>query len=159
MSNVIYTRERRQLSDGVYDCQVARDLYIYQASTTTVTAGSTKSAVFTIDADADFYTTKLTYEADIAGAAVTETTYPIPNVRLQIQDTGSGRNLFANATHLGSIGGNARLPYVLDMNRRFAAKSTVNVTFTSFEASVTYANLRLYFHGYKEWLLKKVRVG
>ena len=156
MSNVTYITEDRTLSDGrLYRVTVFRDWYIYQSSITTLTAGSTQTASFTIDADADFYTTKLTYEADIAGAAVTNNTYPVPNVRVQIQDNGSGRNLFANATHVASIAGDGQLPYILDSSRRFSAKSTINVSWTSFEAAVDYANIRLYFHGYKEALINK----
>ena len=85
-----------------------RDFYIYEAETIAIVVGTLTNDVINIEADSDFILQKLTFQADLAGVAQAEATRVIPNVLVQLTDTGSGRQLshdfrFVNIEHAASI--------------------------------------------------------
>jgi len=125
-----------------------RDFYIYEAESLALVAGGTSNDVINIEADSDFILQKMTYEADIAAAAYTFTTNPIPLVTIQITDTGSGRQLMQEPIPINSFMGDGKLPFYLPNPRKFLRNSTIQIAFVNFDAAVTY-NLRLAFIGYK----------
>lgn len=128
-----------------------RDFYVYEAQTTAGTplaAGATQNDVINIEADSDFILQKLAYQCDIAAAAFTDSTRPIPNVTVQLVDTGSGRQLMQNPIPIPSIFGTGELPQVLTNPRKFLRNSTIQVAFTNFDAAAAYT-IRLAFIGYK----------
>ena len=128
-----------------------RDFYVYEAQTTAGTPipfGGTDEDVINIEADSVFILEKLSFQADIAGAAFTDSTRVIPNVSVQLTDTGSGRQLMQNPIPIPSIFGWGELPFVLDHPRKFERNSTIQVAFANFDAAVAY-NVRLAFIGYK----------
>lgn len=127
------------------------DFFTYTLLATALAPAGNATATVNIQSDADFVCEQFCVMADIAGAAQTIATQPIPLVRALLNDTGSGRNLSDVLVDLSAIGGNGRLPYILPVARRFAARSTIQCTFTSYAAAETYANLRLYLIGYKAW--------
>lgn len=128
-----------------------RDFYVYEARTTLGTpipvAGS-QNDVINIEADSDFILQKLSYQADIAAAAFTDSTRPIPNVTVQLIDTGSGRQLMQNPIPIPSFFGTGQLPFILSNPRLFMRNSTIQVAFTNFDAAIAY-NIQLAFIGYK----------
>lgn len=132
--------------------EVRRDFYIYgsQAGTTAVplAAGASASDIINIEADSDFILQKLTYQADIVGAAFTDSARPIPNVNVQLIDSGSGRQLMQNPTPIPSMFGTGELPFILSNPRLFAKNSTIQVAYTNFDAAAGYT-IRLSFIGYK----------
>ena len=128
-----------------------RQYYIYEAQALALAAGGTATDNIQIDSDADFIWTKATYEADIAAAAFTDSTRPIPNVNLQLNDTGSGRNFFNDVIPVPSMFGTGEIPFILPVQQRLRRNSTLQVNFTNFDAAVTY-NLRLAFIGYKDFV-------
>ena len=102
-----------------------------------------------IDSGVDFYWFASTYQADIAGAAQTESTAVVPLVNVLINDTGSRKNLQNIAFPISSIAGPGERPYRLIRPRLFRASSTINFTWTSIVAAgTTYANLYFVMHGY-----------
>lgn len=125
-----------------------RDFYIYEAESLAIIAGGTSNDVINIEADSDFILQKMTYEADIAAAAYTFTTNPIPLITIQITDTGSGRQLMQNPIPVNSFMGDGKLPFYLPNPRKFLRNSTIQIAFVNFDAAVTY-NIRLAFIGYK----------
>ena len=125
-----------------------RDFYVYEALTTAIAVGASTNDVIAIEADSDFICQKLTYEADLAGVAQLSGTRIIPNVSVQITDTGSGRQLMQNPIPIPSIFGSGELPFILPNPRLFMRNSTLQVAFTSFEAAAT-PTIRLSFVGYK----------
>jgi hypothetical protein len=125
-----------------------RDFYIYEAEALALAAGGTANDVINIEADSRFILQKLSYQADIAAAAYTDSTRPWPNVSIQLVDTGSGRQLMQNPIPLTSFMGTGELPFYLPNPRAFDRNSTIQVAFTNFDAAVTY-NIRLAFIGYK----------
>ena len=125
-----------------------RDFFIYEAQTTAIGTGATTADTIQIQADADFIWQKASYEADIAGAAQTANTRVIPNVLIQITDTGSNRQLFFNPVPIPNVFGIGILPFILPNPRLFIKTSTIQIDFTSFEAVDT-PTIRLSFIGYK----------
>lgn len=125
-----------------------RDFYVYEAESLALVSGGTSNDVINIEADSDFILQKMTYEADIAAAAYTFTTNPIPLVTIQITDTGSGRQLMQNPIPINSFMGDGKLPFYLPNPRKFLRNSTIQIAFVNFDAAVTY-NIRLAFIGYK----------
>lgn len=125
-----------------------RDFYTYEAESLGLVAGGSSNDVINIEADSDFIMQKLSFQADIAGAAQTDGTRVIPNVVVQLVDTGSGRQLMQNPIPIPNIFGWGELPFVLDNPRKFLRNSTIQIAFTSFDAAVDY-NIRLAFIGYK----------
>lgn len=125
-----------------------RDFYIYEAESLGLVSLASSNDVINIEADSDFFLQKFAYEADIAAAAFTFTTRPIPLISIQLIDSGSGRQLMQNPIPVSSFMGDGQLPFILPNPRLFLRNSTIQVAFTNFDAAVTY-NIRLAFIGYK----------
>ena len=125
-----------------------RDFYVYEAEVLVLAVGAAANDVINIEADSDFILQKLTYQADLAGVAQTDAGRIVPNVTVQLIDTGSGRQLMQNPIPISSIFGTGRVPFILPNPRLFMRNSTLQVAFTSFEAAVT-PTIRLAFIGYK----------
>ena len=125
-----------------------RDFYTYEAEALALAAGASLNDVINIEADSNFILQKLSYIADIAAAAFTDSTRPIPLVNVQLIDTGSGRQLMQNPIPIPSMFGTGQLPFILPNPRLFMRNSTIQIAFTNFDAAVTY-NIRLAFIGYK----------
>jgi hypothetical protein len=136
---------RREWEDPV---DRRRDFYIYEARAAAIATGASVNDVINIEADSDFILQKLTYSADIAGVAQLESTRIVPNVSVQIVDTGSGRQLMQNPIPIAAFFGSGELPFILPNPRLFMRNSTIQIAFTSFEVAIT-PNIDLAFIGYK----------
>lgn len=130
---------------------VPSEWFVYAAAVTALAPGGTATDVVQFEAGSEFSLERLVMAADIAGAAQTFNTQVIPNVLVQINDQGNGKNLFAEPIPISTICGTGTLPAILPFKRRFAPNAAVSFTFTSFEAAVTYANLRIIMSGYKSY--------
>lgn len=128
--------------------QIAEDFFVYQADFSALAPNTPQTATINIQADSHFKWVMATYDADIAAAAFTEANAPVPNVTVQITDTGSGRNLFSSAVPVPSIFGRGQLPFVLPLPRIFAARSSISITAANYDAAETY-NLKLSLVGMK----------
>lgn len=114
--------------------------------------GISTSVAITFDQDATFHWHKTTYMVDLAGAAITDSTRPIPLISANMLDTGSGRNLFFSAAPVDSFAGyKASEAYVNTLARKFSPSATLRLTFTNYSAATTYTNFYMTFHGYKEF--------
>ena len=105
-----------------------------------------------IQADADFVIEKLTYAADIAGAAQNIGNLTSPNVLVLLTSTGSGIQLMNIAAPLSSLFGTGTLPFILPYPRVLPANSQLQITLTSFEAAVS-PFITLNFVGRKLYLI------
>ena len=128
--------------------ETRRDFYVYDAEALALAPAGVANDIINIESDSDFILQKMTYEADIAAAAFTFTTRPIPLVTIQLIDSGSGRQMMQNAIPISSFMGNGELPFILPNPRKFLSNTTIQIAFTNFDAAVTY-NIRLAFIGYK----------
>ncbi len=127
-----------------------RSFYVYEVQTLALATGGNATDQIQIESDADFWWIKSAFWADIAGAAQTDSSRVIPNVDVQIVDTGSGRQLLNGNIPIPSIFGTGQLPFILPLPQVFKANSVVRIDFTSREAVIT-PNLRLAFIGYKDF--------
>ena len=128
--------------------KVIKDFYVYRTTYDSLTAGTSQSDNFTVEADSDFMLHKLAYFADIALAAQEEASRVIPLATALITDTGSGRQLSSGAIPLGSYFGSGRLPFILPAPKMFMARSVVQVQVENFSTGTDY-NIKLAFIGYK----------
>lgn len=111
---------------------------------------ATGSTQFQIEAASNFVWVKAAFIADIAGAAQTDATRIVPNVDVQLQTTGSDKNLFQNFVPIPSVFGDGRLPFVLPFPMVLTANSILRADFQSREAANT-LNIRLAFIGWKDY--------
>lgn len=101
-----------------------------------------------VQADSAFKLSKLTFQADIALATLTDATNVVPLCTIQIIDSGSGRNLFGGPVSLPTIFGRGSLPFILPVPYIFMPRSNINLTVANLTAATTY-NLRLSLVGSK----------
>lgn len=132
---------------------VVKDHFVYRAAVDTLAPGASKTSIIQIEADSNFIAVKCSYFADIAGGTQTEDTRVVPLVRIQIQDSGSGRNLQNAAIPIDTIAGRGELPFVLPIPRQFKANANIKVTFDNYSAATTYANVEFVISGYKTFYL------
>lgn len=129
-----------------------KEFYAYEVDFSSIASGASSTSNINIQADSDFVLQKLTYHADIAAAAVTDSSRVIPNATVLLTDTGSGRQLMESAVPIPSLFGVGELPFILPTPRLFAARATLTVVVANFDAAVTYA-IKLSFIGYKLYQL------
>jgi hypothetical protein len=134
--------------------QFIEDWWIETVNIAALAQNGVANSSIQVQADSAFKLMKLGLVTDIAGAAITESTLPIPLVTLQITDTGSGRNLFSNPVALGALFGHGRLPHILPVPRLFLPRSNIQLQFTNYSggAGTTY-NLRMALEGTKVFKL------
>jgi hypothetical protein len=137
-----------------------RDFYSYTQRTPAagIAAGATVALVYQVEADSYFYFNALTYTADIALAAVTESSWVLPLVTITILDTGSGRQLMANPTPIPSIMGSGERPFRLPKPRRVAPTAQLQVTLVNYSAATTY-NISVTLSGFKVYSPQAIAVN
>lgn len=145
-------------SNDPYVVAGPRDFYSYTQRITGLAAAATTSATYQIEADSYFYMNAISYQADLAAAALTESTNVIPLITIVIFDSGSGRQLMANPVPLNALGGYWGLPFRLPKPRRFAPTSQITVTFVNYSAATAY-NLSLCFSGFKVYAQQAITVN
>jgi hypothetical protein len=126
------------------------DFFWYAARVTglnTVTPNGT--SIINIDADSDFLCVAFSYQADIAGALVTDSTNVIPLVNVQINDTGSGKSLSNIPVPLPSIAGSGQLPYRFNRPRVFQSNATVQLNWQAYQVAGTTYSITFVMHGIK----------
>ena len=108
------------------------------------------SFIINLDADSNYYCCALTYQADIAGAALTESTNLLPLVTLLLTDSGSGKALMNTPLLLPAFMGDGKRPYRFVRPRVFMANASIQFSFNAgFLAAGTAYNIQVILHGYK----------
>lgn len=128
--------------------QYVEDFFTYQLDFPNLTFGTTQTQNIQIQADSDFKLVKLTYFADVAGAAQTDSSRVVPLVAVQITDSGSGRQLLSAPSAVPALFGTGEIPFILPVARIFKARASVAVQVSNFSAGTDYS-LRLSFVGTK----------
>jgi hypothetical protein len=121
---------RRELS-------VLEEPFTYIATFTALAVAGNQTVQVPIQADADFKILASAYQANLAGAAITASTYPWPNVTVLLTDTGSGRQMMNGAVPLTSLFGNGQEPFIWPAPKIMSARSNLQVQIFSQEAAVT----------------------
>lgn len=124
------------------------EFFTYATTRFSIAPAATPSQNITIQNDADFLVDKITYAADNAGAAQTDSTRIVPNISVQLITSGSGKAWSNTPVMLPGMIGYASLPFILTKPYLLYANTTLTINFQSFEAANTY-NLQLLLHGRK----------
>lgn len=114
-----------------------------------VASGTSATGQITIQADAAFMWQNLMciVSDDVAGTLITS-----PNATFQIQDQGSGANIFNEELPLAALSGNGQLPFILPSFRVIVASSTIVINVTNV-ASTNANTFRFVFAGQKLYQL------
>lgn len=125
---------------------VSKEFNCYQVDFASLTAGDSGSTSVNIQAEADFLLEKLTYFADIAAGAQTDSARIVPLVTVLITDSGTKRQIMSSAVPVPALFGTGEIPFILPQPKKFAARSSILIQVSNFSAATTY-NLRLSFIG------------
>lgn len=132
---------------------------ITQGSTNTFAAPTAAGAIvvtgnFLVDASSPWLWVSQSYQADVAGAAVTVSTRPSPNCVVLITEAASNRQWMNGPVPVPSIFGVSGLPYMLPQPRLLPGNSNVQLQMTNYDAA-SVPNIRLTFHGYRFYQTRK----
>lgn len=125
----------------------ARDFFVYGLNLTAV-ANSPATGAIQIQADSFFELQKLSFFADVGGAAQTQSSRVLPLCTLQITDTGTGRQVFNTPIAIPAIMGDGQIPFILPTVKSFAPNSSVQISLANYSAADDY-NIRLALIGTK----------
>lgn len=127
------------------------DYFWYQTRVTGLSSVAlAATGIINLDADSNFYCCALTYVADIAGAAYTESTWLLPLLTILITDSGSGKALSNGPLLIPGMMGDGKRPYRFVRPRVFMANASIQLSFNAgFMAAGTTYNIQTILHGYK----------
>lgn len=126
-----------------------RDFFIYTLAFLALAPNTSTETAFQIQADSDFELEKLSFWCDDAtGQSQMQSTRLLPDVTIQITDTGTGRQMFNAPVAVPSIFGSGEFPFIMQTTKIFSANASVAVAVSNFNPNDTY-NLRLNFIGSK----------
>lgn len=132
--------------------ETGTDLFFYGGRVTGLSSAAPNgSIIINLDADSNFLCVAMSYQADIAVAALTESTNLIPLVNVQITDTGSGRAMMNTPVPITTIMGDGKRPYRLPRPRLFFSNSTISFAFTAYVVAGTTYNISVAMHGFKQY--------
>lgn len=151
LANQINPREIFSDKDGRYRCE----FFVYNADfALTATAGFTIPVTVQTQVDADFVWQMGTYNLFTAAAAdetVTAANVEIPDARVQILDSATGKNLFFAPMEIQALFSNtAQFPTMLPVAREFKGGSSLTLTVTSVKTWAAAYNLQLALIGHKK---------
>lgn len=110
-----------------------QEFFVYTASFGSIAANGNGTVQINIESDSQFVVQKLAYfVTDAAGTTQTNDSRILPNLTIQITDTGSGRNLQNEALPVTSICGEGDLPHILSTPKTFKANSIITTVLTNF---------------------------
>jgi hypothetical protein len=141
------------LLEDLYRQQRAREVefdpFNYSVQFTDLEAGGTVPGSTSIQADSAFVLRYLQLVAFTNCA----TFLAAPNLRMSLFDTGSGRNLQDQATHVLAITGGrgddyANQPFIFAEPKLFSASATIQTTLTNL-SNATIGQIDVVFHGFK----------
>lgn len=145
-------------SNDPYIVPGPRDFYSYtQRAVIAGVVGTTVPLVYQIEADSYFYWNAISFQADTALAALTDSTNIVPLVTVVFLDSGSGRQLMANPVPLNCIAGYNGGPFRFPKPRRFAPTSQITATLVNY-AAVAY-NISLCLSGFKVYANQAIAVN
>lgn len=138
---------------GQSNVKANKDFFVNAFTVSGLASGASATRTIQIEADSDFLALKMTYFANIAAAVQTDSSRVIPLVRVQVQDTGSGRNLFNQAVPMSTIMGQGDLPFIIPMKegRLFKSNSGITFTLTNFAVAGTTYEIDIVLSGIKTW--------
>lgn len=134
--------------------RVSPESWLLEEYTQTFRAASTAPAatstvISNIDQSAYFVWCKTTYFATIANGSTLDGTRIIPNMTVQLTDSGAQKQLYDVPQPVSNIAGYGGIPQILEQPYLFKPNSNVSGAFTNFDAAVTYVNFYFTMIGYR----------
>ncbi len=124
----------------------AKRAFFYTAEVIPLAVNAVATPTIPIEADSAFQFTSIT--GTVRDPAAPQTAFPFPAITIQINDSGSGRNLLRRPTDWHNIVGTAQLPG--DFEYPYFAKAAGEFTVTLQNLSGLQAyDVRLTFRGFK----------
>lgn len=127
----------------------AREYFVYRTNftgTNQLAAGGAGTVTFSVQSDSDFLLTEINFRTNADGTP--ETAIDRPGITMQLNDTGSGRNLFQGAVPIDTVAGYGQrtyhLPWFFFINRA----SVISVELNNLVAGTAY-DVRIIFGGVK----------
>jgi len=134
----------RRINDGVLRTgrNFTEDFYVYNVNFGDVASGANANQQsITIQADSHFEWVMSTASALVNGQSAPFSDAIILPLAVQIQDGGSGRQLFSAPVNLTDIAGLGREPFYLPVPRIFMSKSQVVFNLTNNDPAATYNDI------------------
>lgn len=130
--------------------------YVFPELLVVAVGGSVTTQLIMQD-DSDFELIALAYHMTIADAAIVQNTRPLPNVTIQLTDTGSGAALFNNPVPLSSVAYHGENGAVrqLPVSRKFFRSSTIAIQLSNFDAALITGKFRVTMLGQKLFLASR----
>lgn len=152
-------RDENSVEKHPFDYEIDFATTITQGTTNVFAAPTAAGALvvtgnFLVDASSPWLWVSQSFQADVAGAAVTLTSRPSPNVVAFITEAASNRNWMNGPVPIPSFFGANGLPYMLPQPRLLPGNSNVQVQVTNYDAA-SVPNIRLTFHGYRFYSTRK----
>lgn len=122
----------------------AKDFFAYVVEFLPLGAGATATLPVQIQADSDFLLVEAVAVTTLADNATFVANVP---TLVQINDSGSGRNLFSSPVHYNNLFGTAQLPGIVPFPKVLRASATLSTTLTGLDA--TARNIRIAYTGFK----------
>lgn len=125
------------------------DYYIYVVLFGNMAPGVQSTQNIQIQADSDFEWIEATCFGNLHGGAAPFLDSILMPITVQIQDGGSGRQLFSAPAPITSIAGNGKQPFILPESRVFKSRTNIQLTGVNIDAANTYDNVYLNLIGRK----------
>ena len=122
--------------------QYVEDFFVYNISFNSIAPAITQVGNIQIQADSRFKWLKATFNANVLTAGAPDDqqygTRNMPDITVQMVDSGSGRQLFQNPAPVHTLFGTGQLPFILPVPRIFQARSNIAITIANFSATDTF---------------------
>lgn len=114
-----------------------------------IALATTATQQIQIASNGDFFLTRISFRGNIAAAAQTVNSVPVPNMRCLITDSGSDEQWANQAIDLSQWGQNAGLGFYMDevFPRVIGGKSTITIALTNFDAALSTVGIDFTLHG------------
>jgi len=142
-------------TDQVFDPNRTNTDYFWYATDVAGISSAAPNATTLINLDADsyFYAVALTFMANIAGAAYTESAVPQPLVKVLITDTANGKALSSAGLLIPAFMGDGKRPYRFVKPRVFKPNGTIQFSYDgSLLAAGTTYGIEIIVHGFKRYI-------
>lgn len=131
-------RAPSEITDEAPEVQYTEDLFVYAVDFPLLAANGSVDANIQIEADSYFKWIKGTYFAyqDGNDPDFTASNRDIPGVKIQITDSGSGRQLFNVPIFVSTIFGIGELPMINPLPRIFKPRSNISFSAQNLSSAV-----------------------
>jgi hypothetical protein len=142
------------------DQDSAIDYFTYPFFVGSIASGGQIPVSVNVQAQAMFEWVKTTCFGFVSGSSEPISSSIIIPVTVQVNDSGSNRNLFFAPVPINTVAGDGREPYILPTSRFFQPLATITVTFTNFSPNTdVYNDVYFVMHGVNHYDLQNIGIS